>query len=74
MFQKKFDKETIGKYCRFVLGAYRACVANFLGFKLRRKARENEEKQMRKRENTSTTVLPISTPTSLPNEKIYFRL
>ena len=73
-FQKKSDKEIIGKYCRFLLGAFRACVANFLGFKLRRKLRENEEKQKKKREDTSTTVLPIPTTSSLPNEKIYFRL
>ena len=73
-FQKKSDKEIIGKYCRFLLGAYRACVANFLGFKLRRKVRENKEKQKKKREDTSTTVLPIPTTSSLPNEKIYFRL
>ena len=73
-FQKKSNKEIIGKYCRFLLGAYKACVANFLGLKLRRKVWENEEKQKKKREYTSTTVLPIPTTSSLPNEKIYFRL
>ena len=73
-FQKKSDEEIIGKYCRFLLGAYKACLANFLGFKLRRKVWENEEKQKKKREDTSTTILPISTTSSLPNEKIYFRL
>ena len=73
-FQKKSDKEIIGKYCRFLLGAYKACVANFLGFKLRRKVWENEEKQKRKREYTSTTILTKPTTSSLPNEKIYFRL
>ena len=60
-FQKKSDKEIIGKYCRFLLGAYKACVAKFLGFKLRRKVWENEEKQKKKREYTSTTILPIFT-------------
>ena len=73
-FQKQFDKEIIGKYCRFLLGAYKACVANFLGFKLRRKVGGNEENLKRKREYTSTTVLPATTTSSLPNEKIYFRL
>ena len=73
-YPKESDKEIIGKYCRFLLGAYRACVANFLSLKLRRKVRENEEKQKKKREDTSTTVLPIPTTSSLPNEKIYFRL
>lgn len=73
-FQKMSDKEIIGKYCRFLLGAYKACVANFLGLKLRRKVRENEEKQKKKRQDTSTTILPIPTTSSLPNEKIYFRL
>jgi hypothetical protein len=73
-FQKKSNKEIIGKYCRFLLGAYKACVANFVGLKLRRKVWENEEKQKKKREYTSTTVLPIPTTSSLPNEKIYFRL
>ena len=73
-FQKKSDKEIIGKYCRFLLGAYKACVANFLGLKLRRKVWENEEKEKKKRKYTSTTVLPIPTTSSLPNEKIYFRL
>ena len=73
-FQKKSDKEIIGKYCRFLLGAYKACVANFLGFKLRRKVWENEEKQKKKREYTSTTILTKPTTSSLPNGKIYFRL
>ena len=73
-FQKKSDKEIIGKYCSFLFGAYRACVANFLSFKLRRKVRENEEKHKKKREDTSTILLPIPTTSYLPNEKIYFRL
>ena len=73
-FQKKSDKEIIVKYCRFLLGAYKACVANLLGLKLRRKVRKNEEKQKKKREDTSRTVLPIPTTSSPSNEKIYFRL
>ena len=73
-FQKKSDKEIIGKYCLFLLGAYKACKAKLLGLKLRRNAWEYEEKRKKKREDIITTVLPIPTTSYLPNEKIYFRL
>ena len=73
--RKKSDKETMEKYCRFLLGAYKECMAKYLGFKLI-KVQKNEEKQHR-RQNTSTTVSPTSTtlsPLIRKNEKIYVRI
>ena len=45
-FQNNLDKETMEKYCRFLLGAYEECMAKYVKMK-QRKVRENEEKQHR---------------------------
>ena len=45
-FQNKLDKEIMEKYCRFLLSAYKECLAKYVDFKLR-KVQENEEKQPR---------------------------
>ena len=45
-FQNKSDKEIMLKFCHFLLGAYKECLAKYVDFKLR-KVQENEEKQPR---------------------------
>ena len=43
-FQNMSDKEIMEKYCRFLLGAYKECLAKYVDLKLR-KVHKNEEKQ-----------------------------
>ena len=42
-FQNKSDKEIMEKYCRFLLGAYKECLAKYVDFKLKkfRKMKKN---------------------------------
>ena len=67
-FQNKSDKEIMEKYCRFLLGADKECLAKYVDFKLR-KFQENNEKQSRwsgtlpRSENKK--IPKITTPTNV---------
>ena len=63
-FQNKSDREKKEKYCRFLLGAYKECMAKYGDFKLG-KVQENKKRPYRQ-EKPSTTSSPL--------EKIYVRI
>ena len=63
-FQNKSDREKKEKYCRFLLGAYKECMAKYVDFKLG-KVQENEERPYRQKKPSTT---------SSPLEKIYVRI
>ena len=67
-FQNKLDKETMEKYCQFLLGAYEECMAKYVKMK-QRKVQENEEEQHRGQKTSSTSSPLIDT-----NEKVYVRI
>jgi hypothetical protein len=67
-FQNNLDKETMEKYCRFLLGAYEECMAKY-GKMKERKVQENEEKQHRGQKISTTPCTLIDT-----NEKVYVRI
>ena len=64
-FQNKPDKEVNEKYCRFLLGAYKECMAKYVDLKLG-KVKENKENSNRQKKS-STTSSPLI-------EKIYVRI
>ena len=70
-FQNKPDKEVNEKYCRFLLGAYKECLAKYVDFKLR-KVQENEEKQPRWSgtlpRSESKKIPKITTPTNVKSQ------
>ena len=53
-FQDKSDREKKEKYCRFLLGAYKECMAKYVDLKLG-KVQENEEKQYRQKKSSTTS-------------------
>ena len=67
-FQNMLDKETMQKYCQFLLGAYEECMAKYVKMKPR-KVQENEEKQHRGQKTSATSSPLIDT-----NEKVYVRI
>ena len=67
-FRNNLDKETMEKYCRFLLGAYEECMAKY-GEMKERKVQENEEKQQRGQKTSTTSSTLIDT-----NEKVYVRI
>ena len=64
----KPDKEVIEKYCWFLLGAYKECMAKYVDFKFG-KLQENKEKPYTQKKY-STTLSPLIDR----NEKIYVRI
>ena len=67
-FRNNLDKETMEKYCRFLLGAYEECMAKYGKIK-ERKVQENEEKQHRGQKTPTISSTLIDT-----NEKVYVRI
>ena len=57
-FQNNLDKETMEKYCRFLLGAYKECFAKYLDFKLG-KVQESKEKPYTQKKPSTTTSSPL---------------
>ena len=67
-FQDKSDREKKEKYCRFLLGAYKECMAKYVDLKLG-KVQENEGKPYRQKKPSTT-----SSPLIDRHENIYVRI
>ena len=67
-FQDKSDREKMDKYCRFLLGAYKECMAKYVDLKLG-KVHENQENPYKQKKPSTTSSPPIDR-----HEKIYVRI
>ena len=67
-FQNKSDKEIMEKYCGFLLGAYKECMAKYVDLKLG-KVHENKENPYKQKKPSTTSSPPIDR-----HEKIYVRI
>ena len=75
-FQDKSDRKKMDKYCRFLLGAYKECMAKYVDLKLG-KVHENKENPYKQKKPSTTSsytpasVISIDDKPKGPSQKMY---